>query len=293
MPVFVKFWGTRGSIPTPASWTRVYGGNTPCVEVRFDETIFVCDAGSGIRELGKDLLTRRPAPKDLHLFLTHSHWDHIQGFPFFAPLYHPGMKIRVYGKQSKDDSPYQLLSGQMSSSYFPVSFQDLGDRVVADYLHEGKKDINGVSVSAFPLNHPGGCMGYSFAMGESKIVYLTDNELELQPGELFPDLDDAGPLRQVPDDLVAVALKADLLIIDAQYDEKSYAERIKWGHSSCFSATDLAIRAQVKNLALFHHDPEDTDSGIDEKVISCRRRAARHGSKLAICAAREGVEMKF
>jgi phosphoribosyl 1,2-cyclic phosphodiesterase len=293
MPVFVKFWGTRGSIPTPASWTRVYGGNTPCVEVRFDDTIFVCDAGSGIRELGKDLLTRQPAPKELHLLLTHSHWDHIQGFPFFAPLYQPGMKIHVYGKQAKDDSPYRLLSGQMSSSYFPVSFHDLGDRVVADYLLDGKKDINGVLVESFALNHPGGCIGYSFSKNGRKIVYMTDNELEIQAGDIFPDVEDAGPLRHVPEDLVAVASGADLLIVDAQYDEKTYAERIKWGHSSCFSVTDLAIRAKVKNLALFHHDPEDTDGGIDEKVVACRRRAARHSAKLAICAAREGVEMKF
>jgi phosphoribosyl 1,2-cyclic phosphodiesterase len=293
MAVFVKFWGTRGSIPTPASWTRVYGGNTSCVEVRFDETIFVCDAGSGIRELGKDLLTRQPAPKDLHLLLTHAHWDHIQGFPFFAPLYLPSMKIRVYGKQARDDSPYRLLTGQMSSSYFPVSFHDLGASVVADYLPEGKKDINGVLVRSFALNHPGGCLGYALAKDRRKIVYMTDNELEIQPGDTFPDLDDAGSLRQVPADLVAVARDADLLIIDAQYDEKAYAARLKWGHSSCFSATDLAIRAKVKNLALFHHDPEDTDRDIDEKVAACRRRAARHGAKLALCGAREGVEMKF
>src|SRR5580658_2302609 len=178
MAAFVKFWGTRGSIPTPASWTRVYGGNTSCVEVRFDDTIFVCDAGSGIRELGKDLLTRQPAPKHLHLLLTHAHWDHIQGFPFFAPLYQPGMKIHVYGKQAKDDSPYRLLSGQMISSYFPVSFHELGSSVVSDYLQDGKKEINGVSVSTFALNHPGGCIGYCLSKGARKVVYATDNELD-------------------------------------------------------------------------------------------------------------------
>jgi phosphoribosyl 1,2-cyclic phosphodiesterase len=293
MAAFVKFWGTRGSIPTPASWTRVYGGNTSCVEVRFDDTVFICDAGSGIRELGKDLLTRQPAPKDVHLLLTHSHWDHIQGFPFFAPLYRPTMKIHIYGKEAKDDGPYRLLSGQMSSSYFPVSFNELGDHVIADYLADGRKEINGAQVASFPLNHPGGCFGYSFSKEGRKIVYMTDNELEIQPGDVFPDADDKGPLRKIPDDLIQVASGADLLIADAQYDEKSYPDRIKWGHSSCFSVTDLAIRAQVKNLALFHHDPEDTDRGIDEKVMTCRRRAKRHGAKLAICAAREGVEMKF
>jgi phosphoribosyl 1,2-cyclic phosphodiesterase len=293
MAAFVKFWGTRGSIPTPASWTRVYGGNTACVEIRFQDTIFICDAGSGIRELGKDLLTRQPPPKELHLLLTHSHWDHIQGFPFFAPVYKPDMKIRIYGRQAGDDSPYRLLSGQMISSYFPVTFLELGSSIVADHLEDGKKEINGVLVSAFALNHPGGCIGYSLSQDGRKIVYMTDNELEIQVGDTFPDLDDSGPLRHVPEDLASVVRGADLLIIDAQYDEQGYAARRKWGHSCCFSATDLAIQAEVKNLALFHHDPEDTDRGIDQKVLTCRRRAIRHESKLAICAAREGVEMKF
>lgn len=293
MAAFVKFWGTRGSIPTPASWTRVYGGNTSCVEVRFGDTIFVCDAGSGIRELGKDLVARQPAPTELHLLLTHAHWDHIQGFPFFAPVYLPSMKIRVYGRKTDDDSPYRLLSGQMSSSYFPVSFQDLGDRVVADFLHGGSKLINDVLVSSFALNHPGGCVGYSLSQGGRKIVYATDNELEIQPGDIFPDLDDSGPLRLAPADLVEAARDADLMIVDAQYDDKGYSTRKKWGHSSCFSATDFAIQAKVKNLALFHHDPEDTDQFIDEKVMACRQRAARRGAPLIICAAREGVEMKF
>jgi phosphoribosyl 1,2-cyclic phosphodiesterase len=293
MAVFVKFWGTRGSIPTPASWTRVYGGNTCCVEVRFDDTIFICDAGSGIRELGKDLLTRQPAPKDLHLLLTHAHWDHIQGFPFFAPVYMPGMKIHVYGRQAKDDNPYRLLSGQMTSAYFPVSLRDVGSSVVADYLEDGKRHIHGVLVSTFALHHPGGCLGYCLSKDGKKIVYATDNELEIQPGDIFPDLANDGPLRNVPHELVEVARGADLLIVDAQYDEKTYETRKTWGHSSCFSATDLAIRAKVKNLALFHHDPEDTDHGIDQKVIACRQRALRHGAEMAVAAAREGVELKF
>jgi phosphoribosyl 1,2-cyclic phosphodiesterase len=293
MPAFVKFWGTRGSIPTPASWTRVYGGNTSCVEVRFDDTIFVCDAGSGIRELGKDLIARQPAPERLHLLITHAHWDHIQGFPFFAPLYQPAIKIHVYGRRAEDDNPFRLLSGQMTSTYFPVSFHDVGASIIADHLDNGNKVIDGVLVRTFALNHSGGCIGYSFSKDGRKIVYATDNELEIQNGDLFPDLNDTSPLRQAPEELVAEAREADLLIADAQYDEQGYSTRKKWGHSCCFSATDLALRAKVKNLALFHHDPEDTDRAIDQKVLACRRRAARLGGRLVICAAREGVEMKF
>jgi len=293
MPAFVKFWGTRGSIPTPASWTRVYGGNTACVEIRFNDTIFICDAGSGIRELGKDLLARIPPPRDVHLLITHTHWDHIQGFPFFEPVYGRDMRIHVYGRQASDDSIYRVLSGQMSSSYFPVSFKELSESVVADHLNNGEKKIGGVHVRSFPLNHPGGCLGYSFESDGRKIVYLTDNELEIREGDLFPDLDNSGPLRRVPGEFVEIARGADLLIIDAQYDEKEYMKKKKWGHSSCFSCTDLAIQAKVKNLALFHHDPESTDRAIEEMVQSCRERATRHHSGVIISGAREGVEFKF
>jgi len=293
MAAFVKFWGTRGSIPTPSSWTRVYGGNTSCVEVRFDDALFVCDAGSGIRELGKDLLTRKPVPKELHFLITHAHWDHIQGFPFFAPLYVPGMKIRVYGRHAGDDSPYRLLSGQMTSNYFPVSLRDVDSRVVPDYLHEGKRDIQGVRVSAFALNHPGGCFGYCLSKDGKKVVYATDNELEIQAGDVFPDQTDSGPLRKMPQELIELARDADLLIADAQYDDEGYVARRAWGHSSCFSATDLAIQAKVKHLVLFHHDPEDTDRGLDQKVLDCQHRATRHGAPMVVSAAREGVELKL
>src|ERR1700677_486043 len=263
MAAYVKFWGTRGSIPTPASWTRVYGGNTPCVEVRFDETIFICDAGSGIRELGKDLLTREPGPKRVHVFITHTHWDHIQGFPFFEPVYSRALPIHLYGQQAKDDNIYQVLSGQMSSDYFPVSFRDLGTRISADHLDEGQKEIDGVRVRSFALNHPGGAYGYSFEKDGRKIVYATDNELEIEAGGGVPEAENSGPLRGAPAELVEVARKADLLIMDAQFDDKQYANKKGWGHSSCFSVTDFAIRAEVKTLALFHHDPESTDQVIE------------------------------
>jgi phosphoribosyl 1,2-cyclic phosphodiesterase len=290
---YVKFWGTRGSIPTPASWTRVYGGNTPCVEVRFDKTIFVCDAGSGIRELGKDLLARHPSPKHLHLLISHTHWDHIQGFPFFEPVYMPATQIRVFGREADVNSPYQLLSGQMSSDYFPVSFKDLGASIVDDHLDGGQKEIDGVLVRSIPLNHPGGCLGFCFEKDGRKIFYATDNELEIAPGDVFPDLDNFGPLRHFPEALVQAAQGADLLIHDAQYTDKEYAAKIKWGHSSCYSATDFAIQAKAKSLALFHHDPESTDQELDEMVHSCRQRANCHGAELTIMAAREGVELKF
>lgn len=293
MSIFVKFWGTRGSIPTPASWTRVYGGNTPCVEIRFGETVFVCDAGSGIRGLGKELVERNPRPKELHLFITHTHWDHIQGFPFFVPAYSGKMRINVYGRAGTENGAHNLLGGQMKSEYFPVSFGDLGAHIIPRELPTAGELIDGAKVRSIPLNHPGGSVGYVFEIDGRKIVYATDNEFELQPGDKFPDLHNEGPLRQMPAELVDVARDADLLIIDAQYDENEYAAHRGWGHSTCLSVVDFALQARVRNLALFHHDPECTDTQLEEKVRFCIDRVTKHHSNMIVFAAREGVELKF
>lgn len=293
MEAFVKFWGTRGSIPTPASWTRVYGGNTSCVEVRFGETIFICDAGSGIRELGKDLLRREPKPTELHLLITHAHWDHIQGFPFFAPAYSRENKIRIYGRSEGDDKRYQVLSGQMGSSYFPVSFGQMGAEFIFDHLKGGDREIDGVRVRSIALNHPGGSDGYVFEKDGLKIAYLTDNELEIDPEDRFPDPENKGGLRRVPEALVEVVRDADLLIADAQYDDEQYAAKRGWGHSSCFSVTALALRGGVKNLAIFHHDPESTDWDIDAKIKACQLKVAGRHSPMIVFAARESVELKL
>jgi ribonuclease BN (tRNA processing enzyme) len=293
MSAFVKFWGTRGSIPTPGSWTRVYGGNTSCVEMRFGDTVFICDAGSGIRELGKDLLERDPLPNDLHLFITHTHWDHIQGFPFFAPAHLKNFRIFLYGTESEDTSRYRLISGQMTSSYFPVDFGDLSAEVIPDTIVDGHKVIEGVDVRCFPLNHPGGCFGYRFNKDGVSMAYVTDNELPIQPEDTFPDPDNQGPLRRIPDAMIAAVKGVDLLVADSQYDEAQYAAKVGWGHSSCYSTTDLGILSGAKALAIFHHDPESTDEEVDAKVEACRRRIAHFNSDMVVFAAREGVELKL
>ena len=293
MAAFVKFWGTRGSIPTPGSWTRVYGGNTSCVEVRFDDSVFICDAGSGIRQLGKDLLERDPLPNDLHLFITHTHWDHIQGFPFFAPAHLKNFRIILYGTETEDTSRYRLISGQMTSSYFPVDFGDLSAAVEHDTIVDHLKEIDGVKVTCFPTNHPGGCFGYRFEKDGVSMAYVTDNEMPVQPEDTFPDLESKGPLRRVPEQLLEAVKGVDLLIADSQYDDEQYATKVGWGHSSCFTSTDLGIQAGAKALALFHHDPESTDEEVDAKVESCRKRVEHFNSDMIVFAAREGVELKL
>jgi len=287
MPAIVHFWGTRGSIPTPNAATRIYGGNTPCVEVRFDDAVFICDAGSGIRELGRDLQSRSPRPKELHLFITHLHWDHIHGFPFFAPARDSEATIRIYGAGEADRSRHELLSGQMQSPHFPVPFFGKGAHLVPSHVTPDGVEIAGVNVRSFALNHPGDCHGFAFEKAGCKIVYATDNELDIPLGSV------AG-VRVAPKALAAFVRGADLLIADAQYDDAQYNFRKGWGHSSAFSVVDLAVQAGVKRLALFHHDPDATDADLESRVRMCQQRALIQGAnQLVVFAAREGVALKF
>jgi phosphoribosyl 1,2-cyclic phosphodiesterase len=293
MSFYLKFWGTRGSIPTPGNKTKRFGGNSSCVEIRCDEHLFICDAGSGIRELGADLLSRGDSPVVAHMFLTHTHWDHIQGFPFFAPVYRPGMKCFIYGKREGDDRFYRLLSGQMTSDYFPIRFADLRSNISPQYLNGGHAEIGGVNISTLEMEHPGGCIGYAFRRDNTKIVYATDNEIDLVLTEKVDQRGPAGQLRLAGQPLVDFVRDADLLISDGQYTDEEYPSKVGWGHPSCLTAVDLAVQANVKSLAIFHHDPERSDEDVDRMIDACRKRAADLNSKVVIFGAREGVEFKI
>ncbi|HCH66420.1 MAG TPA: hypothetical protein DFR83_26690 [Deltaproteobacteria bacterium] len=294
MSMFVKFWGVRGSIPTPGPSTRRYGGNTSCVEVRTPEAHFICDAGSGMRELGLALSrTANGKPLTSHLMLSHAHWDHIQGFPFFGPVYSPTTTLRVYGTDPGDDRFFRLLSGQMGSDYFPVQFSDLAGRVVSDHLNGGCRVVGDTEVSVLPVCHPGGSLSYRFRLGDRMVVYSTDNELDL----LIENPEDAHRpevLRRLPEDLVSFVRGADLLIADGQYTDVEYPNRVNWGHSRASTCIDLALAAGVKQVAIFHHDPMQSDADVEAKIQGCRRRAALlQGSALSVFGAREGVELRF
>ncbi|HET7842036.1 MAG TPA: MBL fold metallo-hydrolase [Terriglobia bacterium] len=293
MSYFVKFWGTRGSIPTPGNKTKRFGGNTSCVEIRAGDQLLICDAGSGIRELGADLMTRGLSSMVVHLFLTHAHWDHIQGFPFFTPVYIPGNNCFIYGLREGDNRFYNLLSGQMSSDYFPVSFADLRANIGPRHLSDGHSEIGGVSITTHPLEHPGGCIGYSFRWEDRKVVYATDNEIDRVLVDPSVDRKPAGEIRAVREPLVNFVKDADLLISDGQYTDEDYRVKAGWGHPSCLTAVDLAVQAKVKNLAIFHHDPERSDADVDRMIDLCRKRAADLKSDLVVFGAREGVELKI
>ncbi|MBC8002076.1 MAG: MBL fold metallo-hydrolase [Opitutaceae bacterium] len=291
MDFYVQFWGTRGSIPTPGMRTRRYGGNTSCVEIRFGQELFICDAGSGIRDLGVNLLERTDAPITAHFLFSHAHWDHIQGFPFFEPAYFSQNLFYIYGSTVGDDRFYRLLSGQMRSDYFPVAFSALKAEIAAAYLDNGGRTIGQVQIGTVPLNHPGGCIGYSFFAGGKRIVYLTDNEIPLPDGLASPN--PATGRRAVPAALVEFVRDADLLIADGQFTDAEHLARPGWGHSSCLTAVDLALHGGVKQLALFHHDPGHSDADVDFMLHDCSERVAKLDGNVKVFAARERMELKI
>jgi phosphoribosyl 1,2-cyclic phosphodiesterase len=294
MTMFVRFWGTRGSIPTPGQAAKKYGGNTTCIEVRVDDTVFICDAGTGIRELGVDLLTRNGgAPVVGHFLFSHTHWDHIQGFPFFTPAYSPKNTFFVYGLHEGDRRTYDLLSGQMSSDYFPVDFKQLRANIIADHLDDGKRKIDGVSIQFTEQIHQGKCWAYSFEKDGVKVVFATDNEIDLQLGDAEQPVRAPHEPRQLPEHLVAFCKGADLLICDGQYTDDEYPSRIGWGHPRATTVVDLAIAAGAKNLAITHHDPMQSDVDVDRKVQVCKERAAKRDPLLTVFGAREGLELRF
>lgn len=291
MAFVVRFWGVRGSIPTPGPATSRYGGNTSCIELDVDGTTIVCDAGTGARELGIELMSRTK-PLDVHWFFSHAHWDHIQGFPFFTPVYVPGHRFTIYGVRTGDTRFARLLSGQMHSSYFPVDFQDLAGNIEAGDLGEGEKVIGGVTVRVMEQHHPGVSYAYSFEKDGVKVVYATDNEIDQLLVDKELPLRDPKALRTFPAELVEFCRGAALLVCDGQYSDADYPQRVGWGHPRATTVVDLAVQAGVDRLAVFHHDPMHSDADVEALIETCRERAFNHGSELVVFAAREGFEIR-
>ncbi len=293
MAAFVRFWGTRGSIPTPGHATRRFGGNTSCVELRIDETLLICDGGTGLRELGLDLLQREQGGIAAHMFFSHMHWDHIQGFPFFVPAYSSANRLHVYEVAPTENRVQRLLHGQMRSDYFPVTFTDLGASIQAGYFQDSLLHIDGVRVRCLEQVHPGKSHAYSFEKDGVKIVYATDSELDLSLSNRALAERDPDVLRELPLEIVRFVEGADLLIADAQYTDLEYPSKTGWGHARANTVVDLAVQAGVKQCALFHHDPMQTDAAVDAKVALAAARAARLGGSVRVFGAREGLELKF
>lgn len=272
----IKFWGVRGSIPVPGPDTLDVGGNTSCVEVRCGDVLVVLDGGTGLRLLGLDLLGKMPV--EAHIFFSHVHWDHIHGFPFFAPAFLPGNTFYLYGGVNVNHTLERTLAGQMENPSFPVCLTDLAARMHFHDLTEGQtitvcEGQDTVSIKNARGNHPNGVYAYRVDHQQHSVVYCTDTE--------HYDVVDA--------QLADLCKDADLLIYDAMYLPEEYAGEVGgrpktgWGHSTYEHGIRLARDANVKQLVLFHHDPSHTDA-----VIADMERRAQAMFPRCV-AAREGL----
>ena len=283
----VRFWGTRGSIAKAGPATVRYGGNTSCVSVRTaGGTLLVLDAGTGLHELGQELM-RSGEPVEGHILIGHTHWDHIQGLPFFAPLFQAGNVWHVYGPRGLDTSIDAALAGQMQYTYFPVQLLDFDATITYHNLIEGQFEIDDVVVTTRYLHHPALTLGYRLEADGVSVVYSSDHEptLEAEPG---PDAVES--LNREEAQHVAFLRDADLVIHDAQYLAEEYPAKIGWGHSPMEYAVDVACAADARRLALYHHDPTRTDAEVDVLVERAWERAREIGYLGEVFAAAEGAK---
>lgn len=302
----VKFWGVRGSIPCPGPKTMKYGGNTACIELRFQEVNrhIIIDAGSGIRDLANFMLANdlQNGPISTEIYLSHTHWDHIMGFPFFVPVYIPGSKIKVFGPVTYEDEPLEaVVGGQMKYRYFPVNMGELAGSIEYRRLKEEPNiDLgDGIMLSTAIINHPITALGYRFSFRGSVFCTAYDTEpfrnlfvtdpADPSYDELMANEGDeaAREQNQVLENFFS---GADLLVHDAQYTRLEYEKgKVGWGHSPIEYAIGAAQRAGVKQLALFHHDPERSDDQLDAMAATyCTPGSAE---SMRIFFAREGQEI--
>jgi phosphoribosyl 1,2-cyclic phosphodiesterase len=289
----LTFWGVRGSIATPGPETARYGGNTPCVSLEHGDTTLILDAGTGIRKLGLALQGRAAGrPLDLNLLISHTHWDHIQGFPFFVPAYVPHNRIRVFGPRSPDKPLEKVLRGQMDPEYFPVALGDLAAQITVEEFQGPAFQIGPFRVQGGYLNHPGVTLGYRIEGAGLVIAYATDTEpyRRMLPGRT----DDAARMkfgRDMDASLIDLVRGADVYIADAQYFPEEYGAKLGWGHTSYVDACDLAIEAQVKRLVLFSHDAMHDDDAVDRKLAHCQQIMRDRGSAIEVSAASESTPL--
>ncbi len=277
----LTFWGVRGTLPVPGRKTVRYGGNTSCVSIEFPkDNFFIFDAGTGIKELSNYLISEKRAPIKATVFISHPHWDHINGIPFFTPLYAKGNRVEICGPPNGDMSMRGLISGQMDGVYFPINIKEFGATVSFHDLGEERFAIDTVEIQTMFLNHPGKCLGYRMDYKDRSICYVTDNEIYPESNRLYNE--------SYVNKLADFVSDTDALITDCTYTDEEYEEKIGWGHSSISQVVELADRARVKNLCLFHHDPDQTDDDIDDKLEMAQAILEKKGSSTICIAPKEG-----
>ncbi len=282
--VVVTYWGVHGTLPVPGPANVRYGGNTSCVSVEVGgEPLLIFDCGTGVKRLSDHVMATGDQRLSARIFISHTHWDHINTVPFFAPLYVRGNQIEVFGPYQGDLTIERAISAQMESVYFPVTIREFGARLMFRDLREETLEFGPVKIDTMLLRHPGYCLGYRITSRGRRICYITDNEL-YQPDD---NRHDTRYVTQLADFVHG----ADVLITDTTYRDHEYPSKVDWGHSSVSQVANLAARAEVKRLHLFHHDPDQTDDDIDLKLVETRVQLVKLGSAVVCEAPAEGSKL--
>ena len=295
---YLKLWGVRGSYPAPHNSHMRVGGNTACIELCVDGHILICDAGSGIIPLGNHLVSQyKNTKKTLNILISHYHWDHISGLPFFAPAFMPNWTINLYAPGDSSEEIEKHIAGQMQSPYFPVEVEIWQAQI--NYYHTQQTIKQGVfSIKTFYLHHPGITLGYVIQFHAKTIVYMSDNELSFIDHSIEARKDEfeadefeltLAMAQEERDNAIKQIKGADILLHDAQYTPEDYAKKRGWGHSCYIDTINFAIEAQIKDLYLFHLDPSYNDDFIDELYQNALRQCQNKKHSLNCHISREGL----
>ena len=300
----VRFWGVRGSIPCPGRNTVEYGGNTSCLEIRADDRLVIVDLGTGAKPLGDWIMGNdfKKGPINVDIFISHTHWDHIMGFPMFTPIFIPGTKMRILGPVSfNDDTLASILGDQLSYRYWPVRYSELSAKIEYSELKETTMDLGGgLKLTTKYMNHPILCLGYRFEYGGKSIVTAYDHE---PFRNIFPtDPDDPSYNEDAASEGEAAAAEenermikffkgADVLVHDSQYTTEEFNSHLGWGHSYYDYALDCACKADVKKLVFFHHDPNRTDEQLESLEAQYKKQSGDKAG-MEFIVAREGLTVE-
>jgi len=284
--ISLTFWGVRGTLPKTGAGALKYGGNTSCVTMEFpNRQMFIFDGGSGIKELGTSLVKQKKKRINAKLFISHPHWDHINAIPFFAPLYMQGNEFEILGAKQGDITMRELISAQMDGVYFPITLTEFSARTYFRNLEEGTHDVAGIEVQTKLLAHPGRALGYRVNYHGRSVCYVTDQELYLDDSEFFDP--------HYEKTITEFVRGADVLITDTTYTDEEYKTKVNWGHSCVSKVCELAHNAEVKELYLFHHDPDQDDDAIDAKYAAAQKKLKELGGKVSCIAPREGDNFRL
>lgn len=280
----ITYWGVRGTLPVPGPSTLKRGGNTSCVSIEVGgEPLYIFDCGTGIKQLSDQIMASGTQRFSAKIFISHTHWDHINTVPFFAPLYIRGNQVEIYGPYQGDLTIARAIAAQMEGVYFPVTIREFGAHVVFRDLREETLDFGAVKIETLLLKHPGSCLGYKVTCHGRSACYITDNELYL-PSDPRRD-------QRYLERLTDFVRGTDVLITDTTYRDHEYPSKVDWGHSCVSEVADLAVRADVKRLHLFHHDPDQSDDDIDRKLDETRAHVARLGGSVEVDAPAEKYKL--